>query len=271
MATQLIIDNGSISGLSGMRYAPDSSGILQILTGAGVVALTLDAAQNLTAANTPAQFDNTAKLATTAFVQRALGNWVGQTGYSANATIGAAQAGYTIQVIANATISINPAGLAVGSRFYIVGNGGNVTINRSDAGNIVAYGVNTITSFSFSSGSGVSLYWDGGSIVIENYDQNIKYSQGFANNQSANGYAKIASGVIIQWGTVTLAANTRTTITYPIAFPSSGASVTSGSDWSSAGATGWAPCGACPNNTTSATIWNTDDVSRQVWYMAVGY
>jgi hypothetical protein len=33
-----------------------------------------------------------------------------------------------------------------------------------------------------------------------------------------NGYAKLANGLILQWGTVTLAAAT-TTIAYPIAFP----------------------------------------------------
>lgn len=47
MANQLIADNGAVSGLSGLRYASDSSGVLQILTGTGVIAATIDASQNV--------------------------------------------------------------------------------------------------------------------------------------------------------------------------------------------------------------------------------
>ena len=54
MANQLIADDGSVSGLSGLRYACDASGALQIFTGAGVLALTIDANQLLTFAKPPA-------------------------------------------------------------------------------------------------------------------------------------------------------------------------------------------------------------------------
>jgi len=275
MANQLIADNGSVSGLSGLRYASDSSGILQILTGAGAVALTLDAAQDLTAANTPAQFNNTKKLATTEFVQRALGNWVNQVTYSSNATIGAAQAGYTIAVSANATISINPSGLAVGARFYIVGNGGVVTVNRSDAGNFVSYGVNTVTSISIPSGSGVSLYWDGGSIVIENYDQNMKWSQGFAASLATNGWQRLPSGVLIQWGQVAIAANSTATVTLPLAFPSNFASVTAthgnGGAWQNYNVYVTGPGGAVPISNSQFQISNLDDSTITHYWSAFGY
>lgn len=44
---------------------------------------------------------------------------------------------------------------------------------------------------------------------------------------SANGYQKLPSGLIIQWGTVTTSASADQTVTFPLAFPNACLSVTS--------------------------------------------
>lgn len=67
---------------------------------------------------------------------------------------------------------------------------------------------------------------------------------GSAASKAANGYTKLSSGVIIQWGTDTL--NSGTVITFPIAFPTACASVT-------ATATGLYVAGVSAVSTTTFT------------------
>ena len=91
-------------------------------------------------------------------------------------------------------------------------------------------------------------------------------------SNAANGYTKLANGLIIQWGSLAMSSNTSTTTNYPITFPTASVSTTSGCPiGATSGTGGWAPSGACPNNTSSARIWNTDDSSNTVWYVAIGY
>jgi hypothetical protein len=96
---------------------------------------------------------------------------------------------------------------------------------------------------------------------------------GAAFSTGSTGYYTIrSSGLIIQWGQATLAANTNTTTSYAITFPTASLATTSGSPiGATSGTSGWAPSGACPNNTSSARIWNTDDSSNTIWYIAIGY
>lgn len=47
----------------------------------------------------------------------------------------------------------------------------------------------------------------------------LKYSASYRAGKSAMGYQALPSGLIIQWGSASLAASTTTTLTFPIAFP----------------------------------------------------
>ena len=49
MASTITADNGVLSGIAGIKYSADNSGILQLAVGTGNTALTLDASSNLTA------------------------------------------------------------------------------------------------------------------------------------------------------------------------------------------------------------------------------
>jgi hypothetical protein len=47
MATTISADNGSVSGSAGLKSSADSSGILQLQSGANTTAVTIDASQNV--------------------------------------------------------------------------------------------------------------------------------------------------------------------------------------------------------------------------------
>lgn len=92
-------------------------------------------------APTPAQFDNDTSVATTEFVQRALGSMAGQVAYNTNTTLTAADVGKRITVTA-AVVLVLPllSSVAVGARIYIRTLSGAVTIQRQ--------GLDVINTFS---------------------------------------------------------------------------------------------------------------------------
>jgi len=88
---------------------------------------------------------------------------------------------------------------------------------------------------------------------------------------TANGYQKLPGGLILQWGTVSIAANTIANYTFPISFPTSAFSVTG------SGAAEVGNLSAQDNNpaisaisTTGFTLQNPGQAAANWWYMAVG-
>jgi hypothetical protein len=178
-------------------------------------------------APTPAQFDNDTSIATTAFVQRALGNFSGMGSLSANTTLVAADVGKNIEV-ANATtaftvtLPVADGTIADGGVFHFHNdNVVAVTIARQGTDQIHV-GNGLTNSFVLQRGDDVSLikgstgYWHciGGTVKA-------RYSDGdYGKSLVANGYQKLPSGLIIQWGRATVDVN-GSTITLPIAFPNS--------------------------------------------------
>lgn len=196
---------------------------------------------------TAALFDNSTKLATTAFVQRALGNRQGfASSGAATYNLAAADMGKLIwpgtagaAVVLPAANSV-PAGSAVdlvltsatasvlsvaGGGSMIVGAGLTLAINGSSQNN-------TVTSLSLTGGThravsdGANYWWiDGPSCLA--------YTGQFSSNLAGSGYQKLPSGLIIQWGTATISSWVSTTsngtslacyqgslsVTFPIAFP----------------------------------------------------
>ncbi|TWC15718.1 tail-collar fiber protein [Pseudomonas sp. SJZ085] len=100
-----------------------------------------------------------------------------------------------------------------------------------------------------------------------------KYSGTFSASLSSNGYHKLPSGVIIQWGTAGTS-NGFGTWTYPIAFPNSVFRVFASNDASASGAAMYA-CGAHPNTASpnvSATIASQLATGGDAIYLlAIGY
>lgn len=85
-------------------------------------------------------------------------------------------------------------------------------------------------------------------------------------SNSANGYQQLASGVIIQWGSVTVPGSSSASVTFPIAFPNVvrsiqttvGGTASAGSSWNA-------------SSTTGFTVYQNFTSVATVFWLAIGY
>lgn len=180
----------------------DVTQLLQALRAAGVF-------------TTPAQFDNTTKAATTAFVQRALGNMNGANSYSVTSAIPASQAGSLILFsgAAGQTLTLPALSTAtqpVGSKYTVENYGGNAVTIAAPSG-VFTNGGGAAT-YVLAANTSMQCVFDGSNYsVISGQGQALK---------AGNGYQKLPSGIIIQWMTgVAGGGGTSFSNTLPIAFP----------------------------------------------------
>lgn len=179
---------------------------------------------------TPPQFDDTQKIATAEFVQRALGNCSGYVSFSASAVLTAADAGkYVIMSLAapGATLQLpDPSTVPLGTTFHIECTGHDLTVsapNGTFAGpdvgfsgaqpttKILAFGMSSFTSL----GPSYRVYGGSGKASL-----------------ASVGWQKLPSGLIMQWGIISsIPAGGSLSFTFPIPFPNSSffAVATSGS------------------------------------------
>lgn len=95
-----------------------------------------------------------------------------------------------------------------------------------------------------------------------------EFAASFAASFADNGYQKLPSGLIIQWGKNNAAADTTTTVTLPLSFPNAGFSVTTAfavaGDYNDS-------CGAYFSGATSLILRNGSNTTRLVNWIAIGY
>ncbi|RQR49589.1 hypothetical protein DIE19_31605 [Burkholderia sp. Bp9126] len=179
-------------------------------------------------APTPAQFDSSTKLATTAFMRAAGFQFGGEYVFSSSVALPVSAIG-SLAVFngsANATLTLPAVGsVPVGSTITIF-NVTNYTCTVSRGGSD-SIGVNSGIVASLALGNGDTLVLEsnavsgwraiGGTATLGN-------SSAFAASQSINGYQKLPGGLIIQWGGITCPANYSANqvvyFNFPIAFPS---------------------------------------------------
>lgn len=172
---------------------------------------------------TPPQFDNDTSLATTAFVQRALGNVAETLSISTTQALNASHAGKVINTFGAGTITITlPAGssLANGSVIEFFSTAPNVTIQRAGTDVIFTKSSPSVNSLVIGNGDTAKFVWlavagwlaVGGSVQLGS-------SNSFGASLASNGYQKLPSGLIIQWQQIGTINTTATPITFPIAFP----------------------------------------------------
>ncbi|KVT77946.1 hypothetical protein WK58_09850 [Burkholderia ubonensis] len=167
-------------------------------------------------APTPPQFDSSTKLATTAFVQTALGNLQSFTmNPGTNATLTQAQAGGGWDIYGACTITLpSTVGLPLGA-CYSFSVGAAVTFNCVGSDQIY-FNDSTPTTTSFVPVTGTAFR-----LVKINANQWLVFSEGRGSvSMSANGYQKLPSGLIIQWGVAAGSGNsTGAVVTLPLAMP----------------------------------------------------
>lgn len=176
----------------------------------------------------PPQFDNTTKLATTSFVQRAIGNM--QTGSriisAANATFSAMQAGgaYTLEVASTTYVLPSLASVRAGASFEFLATVNEATISTVGNDKMMTGSLVSASTCILNNGDTARFVSDGAYWVLIGGSASLRLSLGdFGGSLSVNGYSKLPNGRIYQAGYVSCPTNytagTVYTFTLPIAFP----------------------------------------------------
>jgi len=93
---------------------------------------------------------------------------------------------------------------------------------------------------------------------------------------TANGYQKLANGLIIQWGVATIASDSFTTVVFPVAFPNAVLSITTGINYSVSRTDNGAVAQVRDVTLSSAildhqAIGTPTGFSVNIYYTAIGY
>lgn len=180
---------------------------------------------------TAPRFDNTTKLATTAWVQTNGFQFrnAGGLGIGADTTLSAGQVGGWGQFqSAGKTLTLpSLASLVPGSTYTVQGAATGGTLKAATGENIIAPDMSSANTFIVLPGETVTVVSNGaayGWFVVSNGFGN----RSFGSSMATNGYQKLPSGLIIQWGTALANTSGVANVTLPIAFPSNLFSATIG-------------------------------------------
>lgn len=240
---------------------------------------------------TAAQFDSSSRNATTAFVQRALGNRQTVFGVQTSQTLPASiMGGYVVLNggTSSLTVTLPSAGLVPGAEILV----GNSTAYDSvfSTGTSAAFygaGIPWLTTYTIRSGMFCVMTWDGGNwlvtasdtstnpattdnsnriattswvrsaianIVNGSFLSSLAAAAGFAFSAGANGYLKLPSwlgGLMLQWGRFYAQDDSYNALTFPVAFPNACLSVSASIEAN--GPLAGATSGSCVIGKLSAT------------------
>jgi len=221
-------------------------------------------------APTPAQFDNDTSLATTAFLKRMGLESSGITVVAVNTVLTVAHAGGLVVGNSATPITITlPAcnTFAAGSKIEFMNIGtGAMTVARAGADQIA---VNNAGVTSVSLGNGDSLFTEAnglGTWHCTGGSAQLGFSGAFGSSIAANGWQKLPSGLIVQWGQFDASASVSGTTTFPIAFPNNLFSLTFGTGSAASTAAPY-----CTSSNTASFTWNRGSSgSVQGRYLATG-
>ncbi|KVO90028.1 hypothetical protein WK92_17890 [Burkholderia ubonensis] len=227
----------------------------------------------------PPQFDNTSKIATTAFVQRALGNFNASSGtgsgiIAAAVTLTNDDVGgfHYFNGPTNQTATLpSEVGLPPGAAIaFQRGAQYSLTIGTNKANAIIDTTIGLASSITLTTGEFVVLVWSGTYWqTFGTYTQRV--GQPFANSLTSSGYQKLPSGLIIQWGLGATSGQTGT-VTFPIAFPNTASVMsilrTSSSAMSDGNTFNWN--GWIGGGKTGATI-QSQLANTTFMYIVIGY
>lgn len=263
--------NLGVSNLSSFQLAPGGNAIL-ITDGTswevlGEAMLPYSAVMSGANWNTPPQFDDTTKLATTAFVRRASGNLRTQTVIGSSTTLSASNAGTMVVVTGTGTAVGLPKANTVlpGTAFYFSIEGTGVAIGTQVGDST------TLPTTSPLIGDRFIVSTDGYNVwrCLSYTGAGLEPS-----SKAQTGYTKMQNGIILQWGRVNAGATGGVyDVAFPVTFPNAGF-VGVATDFSNnvvgadINAVEWL-------NTTNMRVWcstNADGANESnFWWFAVGY
>lgn len=220
---------------------------------------------------TPAQFDNTTKAATTAFVKTKGLECSAIRVLSGAATLTAADAGSEVYCGSPGSYAVTlPAisALPDGAMIKFCAFYGGITIARAGGDSIfIGNASSAVTSLALGIGDTLTLVKASTGWLIVDGAAQLKYSSVFGASLIVNGYQKLPSGLIFQWGDVSTNNGTGTW-TFPIAFPNNCLQVFVGQDNTEPSKT----VAASRNGATSALISSTGASGGDgFWAFAIGW
>ncbi|WP_347929110.1 phage tail protein [Pseudomonas helvetica] len=232
------VDENPVTGTPG-SLIPASWGnsvtqeILSVVQAAG---LTPDEASNnqllgaLRSSNlfvTPPQFDAGKSVATSEFVQRALGNYAGSRGISASEQLTVADVGRSIGLggMTSYTVTLPdvnavPAGAVISLHCRASSV---VTVASNSGAQITPQGA-MLNSMTMTAGENATFVKESGVWTVYG-TASLKYATLFAGVTGASGYQKYPSGNMDQWGYGMTDANGEMYVTFPVSFPNACVSV----------------------------------------------
>ena len=225
-----VTDNSMVlfSGTSGKLIKGNNAQV----TSAGLALLDdLDANAQLTTlglTTTQPQFDNSVKQATTEFVQRALGNNQSFNYKTASTVLAASEMGKGMRIVSATPVVITlppvaqvPAGSVV--RIFNDSNSGGVAHTvKGNAAEYIRYSTITSNVMTIEQGGsadylcdGAGGWWVFGAVA----GAALGVLPSFGSSLATNGYQKLPTGLIIQWGRFDLQLGSTGSVTFPIAYP----------------------------------------------------
>jgi len=158
--------------------------------------------QIATLLNTPVQFDNSTKVANTAFVQRALGNFAvaTQLGVGATTNLTAAQAGQYFQCQGGTVNLPASAGMTPGATYSFSSSSSTAVVTSGTDKIYITSGA--LSSVTLNGENMVLVLLSVGVWEVISGTITLPYSSYFASSQAPNGYQKLPSGNIRQWGSL---------------------------------------------------------------------
>ncbi len=222
--------------------------------------------------NTPNQFDNTKKLATTDFVQRSLGNYRGVVEINnILKTLTYADAGYLFNVSGSNNIVFLPLAInAPEGITYSFWNSGQMNI-VSDTDDILTQGAVPTSGVTMNNPCNVTITKAGDTWLLSIGGAGYFYDD----EVSKTGFNLQPSGLILQWGTKQYSGE-GSTVTFSLTFPSYVRSVVPNAlfDNGSVSVTSWTNSGftfsSLSTNTSTGVTNNTSGTQSINWF-AIGY
>ena len=192
-------------------------------------------------ANTPPLFDSSKSLATTEFVARSAGSFGGSISVTASRILTVSDIGKRLELATGVTVTLPATESVPNGAAVLISAGPQSTTSRVTvaAGDQLAMSnLAVAVPYTLSPGGDFIAIRESGVWRCHFGSETLRTASIFAASLQANGYQKLPSGLIIQWGYRTTSAlsnvYTADVVTFPIAFPQAtlfrGGSFGSGAD-----------------------------------------
>ncbi|AZD59961.1 Phage tail fiber protein [Pseudomonas chlororaphis subsp. aurantiaca] len=174
-------------------------------------------------ANTPAQFNNTKALATTEFVQRALGSFAGGRGISGNETLTGADMGMRLELATGVTVTLPATSSVPNGAAVLISAGPTATTARVTvaAGDQLAMSNLAVTvPYTLSPGGDFIAIREANVWRCHFGSETLKFSPIFAGVLGGAGRQRMPNGMLMQWVPVAMPTTqgASTPFNWPIAF-----------------------------------------------------